>query len=235
MTSLHQDGLLSPVRIFVQARMSSSRFPGKMLAPFLGRPMIACVTDRLIKAGFKDRVIVLTGSGESDDPLADYVERRLELPCFRGDTDNVLRRFQAALRIYEAEWIIRVSGDSPMIDGELVAAVAERRGAGFDLLTNVLRRTFPQGQSIECIRARSLAELDADALSADDTEHVTTHLYRNAGRYRICSIICQDAGADRGRHVVDTIEDLRSLERLALSAPALFSGFAQRAVVETGA
>jgi spore coat polysaccharide biosynthesis protein SpsF len=212
-------------RIFIQARMSSSRFPGKMLAPFQGKPLIANVIERFAAAGLSAQCVVTTSLDSTDDPLADYVESRLKVPVFRGDLTNVTRRFQDASRAYPATWIVRISGDSPMIDAGLVAAVAGYASKDADIVSNVVRRTFPAGQSVECLRARVLAAVDAESLGADDREHVMPYFYRHVGRNRIRSVVCRDAHAVQERHVVDTLDDLRNLERDVSACPHRFSRF----------
>ena len=224
---------MDTVRIFVQARMSSSRFPGKMLAPFNGKPLVANVVERLAQAGFGDRCVVVTSTDPTDDPLADFVAHRLKVPVFRGDLHNVVSRFQGALEAFPAGWIVRISGDSPVIDGQLVAAVVAHRTAETDLVSNVVRRTFPAGQSVECARAGALAVWDASKLNNVEKEHVTTHFYRNPTTYRIRSVVCQDPAAAQERHVVDTLHDLRMLERGVMIEPQLYSRFGPLAVLET--
>ncbi len=93
--------------------MSSSRFPGKMLAPFCGRPLIAQVLERFREFDLYSRVVVLTSVDPTDDPLADFVANRCAVPVVRGDLENVVARFQSALREHPCEWFVRISGDSP--------------------------------------------------------------------------------------------------------------------------
>src|SRR5262245_9527355 len=108
------------VRIFVQARMSSARFPGKMLAAFRGRPLIASVIDGIAGGGLQEQIVLLTSTDVSDDPLADFVAGNCDVPVFRGDLVNVLARFQAGLKAYPCDWFVRISGDSPLMDGKLI-------------------------------------------------------------------------------------------------------------------
>ncbi|MCX7307104.1 MAG: hypothetical protein NTZ72_03800, partial [Afipia sp.] len=98
-------------RIFIQARMSSSRFPGKMLSSFRGRPLIAQVLGQF-DAGLRSRIVVLTSDESSDDRLAEFVSDECDVPVFRGKLDDVVARFQSALAQYPCEWFVRISGDS---------------------------------------------------------------------------------------------------------------------------
>jgi spore coat polysaccharide biosynthesis protein SpsF len=205
-------------RIFIQARMNSRRLPGKMLAPLAGKPVIAHVTDRLADAGLRDQIVILTSSEASDTPLALYATHELRLPVFRGELDNVARRFQMALIDHPAPWFIRISGDSPLIDGSLVAWMGKQIDDTCDLVSNVWRRSFPPGQSVECIRSGFFAAIDTMALSADQQQHVTPCLYDNPD-CRIKRVTCNDATAASERQVLDTLEDYFRLEHMLANQP----------------
>jgi spore coat polysaccharide biosynthesis protein SpsF (cytidylyltransferase family) len=204
---------MSAIRIFVQARMSSQRFPGKVLAPLAGRPLIAHVVERCGAAFGADRVIVATSTQSSDDVLARAVAG-LGCAVFRGELDNVLRRFQQCLKQYPCDWFVRISADSPLIDPGLIARIAEQRAPELDLVTNVQERTFPPGQSVEVVRAERFAGIDSESLAADEREHVTLAYYRSPGQYRIRNVVSRDATLARRSMTVDTPEDLRRVETL---------------------
>jgi spore coat polysaccharide biosynthesis protein SpsF len=207
-------------RIFIQARMSSNRLPGKMLAPFRGRPLIAQVLERLAQGGLGARLVLLTSTDRTDDPLADYVAARCGVAVFRGELDNVVGRFQAAIAAHPCDWFVRISGDSPYIDPSLVEAVAGLRDEAHDVVSNVVRRTFPAGQSVECVRSRLFGALDAETLTADQREHVTKLFYDRPADFRLRSVVCRDPAWQGGRMVVDTLDDLRRLEAGAELPPS---------------
>lgn len=194
--------------------MSSARFPGKMLTPFLGRPLIAHLLDGLSREGLRPQLVVLTSTEPSDDPLAEFVARDCRVPVFRGDLNNVGGRFQAALASYPCDWFVRISGDSPLLDGRLVRRMTDFIAPDLDLVTNVKRRTFPPGQSVECIRSGALISLDTQALTAAQREHVTPVFYES-GAWRLRSIVCTEPAWATTRMVVDTPEDLQQVEALA--------------------
>lgn len=213
--------------ILIQARMTSARFPGKVLAPLCGRPVIAHVIDRLRMVAGADRVILATSREESDDPLATYAKTCLGADVFRGDLDNVVERFQACLNDAPCEWFIRISGDSPVIDHELVALLLDRAGADVDLVTNVGVRTFPPGQSVEVIRTSTFLDLEAATLDEDEQEHVTLHYYRRPGQYRIRNVKSSDPSIAERRLVVDCVADLEALSRILVDTPELTTGYAR--------
>lgn len=203
---------LDKVRVFIQARMSSSRLPGKMLAPFRGRPLIEQVLARFSGSSLRRRVVVLTSTDRSDDPLADFVEDRCETPVFRGDLDDVVKRFQTALEAYPCTWCVRLSGDSPLMDATLVERMLTLTGDDLDLVSNVVRRTFPSGQSVECVNAETLRKLKSASLTDEEREHVTKVFYSAPERWRLRSVVCTDAQWAGRRMVVDSLEDLRELQ-----------------------
>lgn len=219
-------------RIFVQARMSSRRLPGKMLAPLAGRPLIAHVAARLRDASLLARSILVTSTDPTDDPLADYAASRLGMAVFRGVLDDVLARFQAALHAHPADWIVRISGDSPLIDGALVRRMADFTTADIDVVSNVVRRTFPPGQSVECIRAAVLQSVESASLTIAQREHVMPYFYQ-PGVCRVRSIISGNDDLAARRLVVDTLDDLANMDRLMGQGSTDNIGFAQLARVET--
>jgi spore coat polysaccharide biosynthesis protein SpsF len=202
------------INIFVQGRMSSSRFPGKMLAPFRGRPLIANLLDRLAQAHLPAKIVFLTSVDPTDDPLADFVERRCGVAVYRGELENVAARFQTCLNGHPCEWFVRISGDSPLMSGALVQRMIELVDPDYDVVSNVVRRTFPFGQSVECIRSVSFSALNVDNLTADQQEHVTKVFYDQPSAWRVRSVICKDARFSGVRTVVDCLDDLRRLESI---------------------
>ncbi len=217
-------------RVLVQARMSSRRFPGKVLAPLCGRPLIAHVLARVVEAVGKDRVILLTSDHASDDPLASYVATDLQTMVFRGSLDDVAARFQGCLRAHPCEWFVRISGDSPALDPGLLTWMLARVTDDLDLLSNVARRTFPPGQSIEVVRTRVMLGLRSADLAADEREHVTPYFYRHPDRFRIRNVA--NGAADRASVAVDTLEDLKSVENLLAGDPSAAGGYAPYASLD---
>lgn len=218
-------------RILVQARMSSSRFPGKVLAPMGGCPMIAHVLGRLAECSEHSRVLLVTSDDPTDDPLADYVEGRLGVEVFRGSLDDVVKRFQSALVQYPTEWFVRICGDSPALDPGLLEWMLARLTPDVDLMSNVVRRTFPPGQSIEILRTSRFLAIDSATLAADEQEHLTLCYYRHPEDYRISAVESADAELTKRRQVVDTIEDMHNLTHIMAVKPEMTRGYADHARV----
>lgn len=202
------------LKAFIQARMSSRRYPGKVLAPFRGQPLIRHVVRAAESVLPRTDIVVVISDHVTDDPLAAYLSS-LQVQVFRGALDNVLQRFLMCLEHYPCEWVLRVNGDSPLLWPELIR-IFVRRAQEFsgDVLTTISPRTFPRGQNLELIEGDALKSLTKEALTVDDVEHVTPYFYRHPDRYRIVNVESGDADLCRMSLAVDTLEDLRRLESM---------------------
>jgi len=174
----------------LQARMTSSRLPGKVMAPVLGEPMIGRQIERLRRARGVGKLLVATSTHESDDPLAAYCEG-LGVEVFRGPLDDVLERFRAALaRHPDADTVVRLTADCPLTDPELIdEVIAHHHEVGADYTSNTLgTRTYPHGLDAEVIRAGALVDAAERAEEAYEREHVTPYIYRRPEVYRLAGV-----------------------------------------------
>ncbi|SMP68088.1 spore coat polysaccharide biosynthesis protein SpsF [Desulfonatronum zhilinae] len=164
----------------IQARMSSARYPGKMLAPFFGKPLLSHVVERIQASQISSPVVLATSVDEADTPLALY-SKSLDIPVVRGPREDVLGRFAVALHEHPCDAFFRVCGDSPLLLSYLFqrAVVLFSRGE-FDLITNVFPRTFPVGMSVELVRISTFLEAEKSIKARDDREHVTRFFYQNS-------------------------------------------------------
>lgn len=177
------ENLHIPALVF--SRMDSTRLPGKALLDLDGIPVLGRVLARLAKSREIDGIVVCTSTRTIDDPIAEFAIAA-DVPLIRGNTFDVLDRAKTAIIETKADAVVRISGDSPFIDPDLVdTMVALHRKTPCDLTTNVYPRTFPAGMSIEIIAAKTLNQIDQQALSPDDREHVTTYFYRHADQFKI--------------------------------------------------
>jgi spore coat polysaccharide biosynthesis protein SpsF len=193
--------------------MSSRRLPCKVLAPIDGRPMLMYLLERLARGRGLDGVSVATSDLASDDPIATFCGAH-GIHCYRGELENVAARLLAAAERNNADAFVRISADSPLLDQALVThAVELYRGAALDLVSNVVVRTFPKGQSVEVVNTASLRAALPLFDSVDESEHVTLHFYRNRKNFRVASF---EAGGDLSNVglSVDTAEDLACVRGL---------------------
>lgn len=194
--------------------MSSCRFPGKVLAPFRGKALIQHVLAAVAKILASDRIVVITSDEPSDDPLVSHLHA-IGANVFRGPLEDVFERFRRCALEYPCEWILRVSADSPLLDEQVLRAVAAHSQlVDCDLVTTISPRTFPRGQNAELINVSTFMTLDQSGLTADDREHVTQFYYRNPGRFRIVNIESGNPLLAQFSLAVDTVEDLQRLESL---------------------
>ena len=212
----------SPV-IIVQARMTSTRLPGKVLEPVLDRPMLAWQLDRLNRVRSDVKVVVATTDLHSDDPIVELC-RMAGVPVVRGSEDDVLDRYRLAAIRVSADPIIRITADCPLIDPAISRAVLElweHRSA--DYAANTLERTYPRGLDTEVISRGVLETAWREATQPYEREHVTPFIYRRPERFRLVNL---RNVADEGhrRWTVDTADDLAFVravyERLATTGAA---------------
>jgi spore coat polysaccharide biosynthesis protein SpsF len=203
------------IRAFIQARMSSARFPGKVLAPFHGKPVILHVIERVKQVIPSKSITVVTSTEEADDPLACYVQRK-GIAVFRGPLNDVFGRFRLCLKEFPCDWILRVNADSPLMSVESMrGVVAYEMETAIDLVTTTFPRTFPKGQNAELIRVEPFMKIEAAELTAEDKEHVTAFYYRQPRRFHIASVSSGNPQLAELSYAVDTLDDLHKLEKSA--------------------
>ena len=192
----------------LQARSSSSRLPGKVLAPLAGAPMIVRQIERVARARRIDRLVLATSDDASDDQLARVVAGA-GIAVHRGPLDDVLARFMGGLAAFgPATHVVRLTGDCPLADPAVIDALIERvvdEGADYGSNTPP-HRTYPKGLDVECMTADALRAAAARAASPEEREHVTWALHRHPELYRQ-SFLSQAADEGEARWTVDYPHD----------------------------
>jgi spore coat polysaccharide biosynthesis protein SpsF (cytidylyltransferase family) len=192
--------------VVIQARMGSTRLPGKVLAELDGRPLLAFQLERLRSLSGAELVVATTAL-DRDEPVAELAAAH-GVDCVRGDEDDVLGRFTSAVEAHPADEIVRLTADCPLTDPGLVeAALRLRRTTGADYAGNTLIRTFPDGLDVEVLTAATLATIDREATEPADREHVTRFVLARPARFRLANLRAPVALADE-RWTVDTPADL---------------------------
>jgi len=204
---------------FIQARVSSSRLPGKVLEPLQGVPMIIYMAQRAMRARRLDEVIVITSTDDSDNELAIAV-RSAGMKIFRGDLNDVLRRYADAAYEYEADEIVRLTGDCPLIDPTVIdQTIDTRRAAQADYASNTDPPTFPDGMDVECFTRATLDKAQKYARHPAEREHVTVWMRSAEARLKKVN---HAAPIDMSnlRLTVDYPDDLELVRSLLKSLPA---------------
>lgn len=211
------------IAAIIQARMNSSRLPGKVLRDIAGQPMLARVAARAARASTLDEVWVATTTDVSDDPLEPVCEE-LEIPLFRGAQFDVLDRFYQAARLAEADVVVRLTADCPLIDpGEIDRVVTAFLESGADFAANRLpppfSRTTPIGLDTEVCSYAALDRAWREASEPFEREHVMPYLYDQPGRFHV---LLADLEADYSgyRWTVDTPQDLELIQRIYAHFPS---------------
>lgn len=189
----------------IQARLSSSRLPGKVLKPILGRPMLELQLERIKRINGLDTVIVATSDREEDSAIADLCHQ-LDIPCFRGDLDDVLARFYHCAKENNLEHVIRLTGDCPILDPDIVSSLIEYYLNGeFDYCNNFEACTYPDGLDCEIFSFNVLEQAFEQAQKPSEREHVTPFI-RNHPNYKKGEIK-GDEDISHLRWTVDNPED----------------------------
>jgi spore coat polysaccharide biosynthesis protein SpsF len=204
----------------IQARMGSTRLPGKVLLPLAGVPVIDHVIARLHAADVFDEVVVATSTLPGDDVLAGHVEQG-GVRVFRGSEQDVLSRYLLAARVTGATHMMRITADCPLVDPLLMqrmVGTVKASAEAIDLLTNARIRTYPRGLDAELVRTDALLRADRNA-DQEDREHVTRYLYRRPEGFRIEDVLGPEDMSDL-RWTLDEEPDYRLLSAIFAAGEA---------------
>jgi len=196
----------------VQARMGSARLPNKVMKPIGGVPMIEILLSRLSKAVELDQIVVATSLDERNNPLVTHVQK-LGFACEQGSENDVLDRFVQAAKAHQADVIVRITGDCPLVDPALVDEVIRRfKAADVDYFSNISPPTYPDGLDIEVCTFRALEQAWQKTDKPYDREHVTPYV-RESGQFKAASMQhSQDFSALRW--TVDELADFAVIEKI---------------------
>jgi spore coat polysaccharide biosynthesis protein SpsF len=193
--------------VVLQARMSSTRLPGKVMSQINGHPMIYWEISRISKAKLVNKIVVAMSDQKSDDILADYLDS-IHQDYIRGSLDNVLSRYIKAEENYNPSAIIRLTADCPLVMPELIDQYLEIFYKNdFEYLSNTLELSYPDGLDIEIIAPGIFKKLLKSSLSKEEQEHVTLGIYSRKDKFRTYNV-SNNANISEFRWTVDTSDDL---------------------------
>lgn len=209
--------------VIIQARMSSERFPGKMLALISGRPLIEYVYGRC-KQSKAEKVLVATSSDSSDDVLYEYCKKN-NIPAMRGDLDNVVKRYDQAAGSHGLKYICRVCGDTPFVDTSLIDSLfGILAGKKLDYAAPD-RQTCASGFYSETFTASALKKVLKTTKSSEDLEHVTKYMLDNKDKFAV-ELVNAELNPEfmsKVRFTVDYPEDIKVANEIASRLPDDYS------------
>jgi spore coat polysaccharide biosynthesis protein SpsF len=201
--------------VTIEARMRSTRLPGKVLLPLLGRPMLERMIERLRRVRRADVIVVATTTNPADDAIADLADG-IGVASWRGSEIDVLARVLDAARSVDADLIVETTADCPLIDpGVIDQLIHTFLTNQVDYCANVLRPTYPRGLDAQVFPTRVLAEVANLTTDPADREHVSLYIYEHPDRYRLLNVASGlPAHVAELRLTVDTPEDFELVTRV---------------------
>lgn len=211
MTEMHRPRIV----VIIQARMTSSRLPGKVLKEVCGKPMLALMVERLQRVPTLDDIVIATTTNATDDPVL-ALANDLGVGCFRGSEENVLSRVLGAARAYTADIVVRTTGDCPLIDPEIVNQVITTfLEVKADYVSNTCVRTYPIGMDTEVFTRTALEDISQRTSAAADLEHVTPYFHKNPEIYRLQNVAAPAVFHDPTlRLTLDTADDFKLISEI---------------------
>ncbi len=201
------------VNAIIQARCGSSRFPDKIFADIDGKPLLEHAVSRLLYAQTIDRIVVATTIDERDDKTAEWCVAK-QIACFRGSEKDVLNRYYCASLAYPSDVIVRITADDPVKEPSLIDKVVSKLIAeSYDLVTNNLPPSFPEGLDCEAFTFQTLETMEKNAENPFEREHVTQYAYRNASKFKIGNIT-SGRQLSTYRWTIDTQEDYEMIKTI---------------------
>lgn len=199
----------------IQARMSSTRLPGKVLKEICGIPMLKIQIERIKRCKFIDKIVVATTTKKNDDVVIELCNK-LSISTFRGSENNVLGRFFEAANHYKSDIIIRLTSDCPLIDPKLIDNIVEYycdNKDNYDYVSNGIIQTYPRGMDTEVFDYNTLKKTFERSKEKFEKEHVTPFIYDPKNGFKLYNY-CSVTNLSNYRLTVDTIEDFMLVEEI---------------------
>jgi spore coat polysaccharide biosynthesis protein SpsF len=219
----------------IQARMGSTRLPGKVLKQIVGRPMLALQIERIQQSRLIDEIIVATTTEPGDDAIV-ALARDLGVAVFRGSEHDVVSRVAGALKAFAVDLHVEFMGDNPMPDALLVDAIIGyylKHADKYDYVSNALTTTYPPGAEVFVYPAAVLYDAESKITEAALREHVGIHIYRYPERYRLCNLEAPPWHRYPDMHLeVDTPEDFAVISAIFEHFSPHNPGFSLSQVIE---
>lgn len=191
--------------------MSSKRLPGKSLKKIFNKPVLKFICERLKK--YKKYIVILTSSNISDNAIKKFCLQN-KIQCFRGNLSNVYNRFVQCLNIYKCEAFIRITGDSIMVDKNIVEKIIRKyKTKKYHIVTNTLKKTYPIGLSVEMIDSKIFLKEEKRIKSQKNKEHIFSYFYENKEKYKIFNLENKKKYVFNS-YAIDTLKDFKRIKKI---------------------
>lgn len=199
----------------IQARMGSTRLPGKVLAEVAGKPLLGWLIQRVAATPSVDQIVVATTDTSNDDALAGWVMNVTGLECFRGSEQDVLDRFYQCAKLYQGDLIVRVTADDPLKDPIIIQKAIDcfRTEPFLDYCSNTIKPTYPEGLDIEVFRYAALERANFESTRPSEREHVTPYIWKSPNMFNIKNLE-YSRDLSNWRWTVDKANDLEFVRRI---------------------
>jgi len=203
------------VLTIIQARISSSRLPGKAMMEIKGKPILEHIVTSLKFSKQSDKLIIAT-SDNTDDNSIENLAKKLGVFCFRGSKNDVLDRFYKCAKLHGGELIIRITADCPLIDPEVVdEAIVLCKMGNYDYCSNMINQTYPQGYLVEILTFETLEKLYKNCHNPLSREHVTYDIRKHPENYKIKELLLPtNQDRHQWRLTLDYEEDFKLLSKI---------------------
>lgn len=198
----------------IQARLGSTRLPGKVLADISGVPMLGRVIERMRAVKSIDKLVVATTTQPEDDKLVEWLTKE-EVSYYRGSSEDVLDRFVQAASSHQADLIVRITADDPLKDASITECLIKKleEDPSLDYASNTLEPTWPEGLDMEVFRVSALHRANLEAKSKTDREHVTSYIWNRPNDFKLHSLRWE-RNLSHWRLTVDKDSDLELVRRI---------------------
>lgn len=199
----------------IQARIGSTRLPGKILKKICGKTILEHDIDRLKRVKNIDKLVIATTTLEKDNVVVEEA-KRLGVKCFRGSEDDVLSRYYYAAKENNADVVVRVTSDCPLIDSEVTEKIIEyyiNNREKYDYVSNTIERTYPRGLDTEVFSFKALEKAFNEAVIQRDREHVTPYIWDNNEIFKLAQYK-NDIDSSKLRWTLDTEKDFKLINSI---------------------
>lgn len=217
----------------IEARMTSSRLPGKVLLPILGKPALAIMVERVKKSKYIDSIIIATTINTQDDPIVKLAQE-MGVNYYRGSENDVLGRVLEGARSIKADIIVELTGDCPFADPALIdRGIEEFFSREVDYASNTIEPTFPNGFDVQVFPTDILARVDKETNDPIDRVHVSYYIYMHPEKFRVYNWVADEnnSGADL-RVTLDETADYELIQKIFESLSQINENFSASDVVQ---